>query len=391
MRSFKTLSFYIFDGLVIGVLTGFACSAFLITLSYAGVLFAKSPNLIYLLPLCGILTVWLYQKFGKESLLGNHLIIDEIHETKRDIPVIMAPLIFVTTIMSHLFGASVGREGTAVQMGASLSSLVSKKLNIDPSRRKFYLIAGMGAGFAAALGTPIAGVIFGMEVLHLGRFKIQALVQSICACIVAYYMTILLHAPHSTYPSVNFNITWEIVSYLILAAILMGIFARAFVMCLHLVEKQTHKICPNPYLKILFLSLLILGMFLWEGSSNYNGLGISVIQESFLSNAHWSVPIKKMSFTVLSLGAGFKGGEFTPLAFMGATLGSSIAGYFSLSTSLFAACGFSAVFAAASKTPLACAIMAAELFGIGLLPYALMTCLIAYLVSGRIGIYRYQR
>ncbi len=391
MKPPKPLLISIFDGLIIGIMTGLVCAAFLHLLAISGELFRFYPSLLYALPVCGLLTVWLYKRFGEVSSLGNHLIIDEIHEPKKDIPLIMAPLIFVTTIISHLFGASVGREGTAVQMGASLASTLSKKLNVDTTRRKYYLIAGMAAGFGAALGTPIAGIVFGMEVLHFGRFKVTALVQSIFASLTAYAITLLCLAPHSSYPNVIIQTHWQVFFYLTIAAILMGLFARLFVKLLHLTENKAHQLVANPYLRIIIISLILVACFLWDGTTNYNGLGISVIQDSFLVNSPWFVPFKKMIFTVLSLGAGFKGGEFTPLAFMGATLGSAFASHFALSISLFAACGFSAVFGAASKTPLACAVMAAELFGLNILPYALIACLVSYMVSGRLSIYKFQR
>jgi len=147
----------------------------------------------------------------------------------------------------------------------------------------------------------------------------------------------------------------------------------------------------NSYLKILIASSLLVLVFNIEGTTIYNGLGIQTIQQSFETNVSWLVPLKKIFFTLFSLGAGFKGGEFTPLAFIGATIGSSFASYFAVSTSLFAAVGFSALFGCSSKTPLSCTVMACELFGLQILPFAFIACFISYLVSGHLSIYKYQR
>lgn len=391
MKVLKSIALGIIDGSIIGLLVGLLCFAFLSLLAKSSDFFQQTPNLVYLLPLCGFFTLWIYKRYGGHSSLGNHLIIDEIHSPKQHIPLIMAPLIFITTILSHLFGASVGREGTAIQMGGSISEAIGRKIKINPLRRKSFLIAGMGAGFSAALGVPFAGAIFGLEVLHLGRFKLTGIVQSTSASFVAYAVTLLCKAPHSHYPQVEIYFSWQTLYYLILCALIWGITARIFIKSSHLIEKLGEQIKMNSYLKMLIASSLLVLVFKLEGTTIYNGLGIQTIQQSFETNVSWLVPLKKIFFTLFSLGAGFKGGEFTPLAFIGATIGSSFASYFAVSTSLFAAVGFSALFGCSSKTPLSCTVMACELFGLQILPFAFIACFISYLVSGHLSIYKYQR
>lgn len=378
------------DGIAVGLVTGIGVAIFLILLDKASSLFLLNRNLLFALPLCGALIGWLYQKFGGIADQGNHLILDEIHNPKRKIPFAMAPLILVTTVLTHLFGGSAGREGTAIQIGSALAERLGINLGLTPKRRKHLLICGMGAGFGAAIGTPIAGAIFAMEVLHIGRIKIQAIIESLSASFCAYYIAHLLQAPHSSYPPVFFNFDLKLCILLIVASLVFAALARMFIIFTHSIQSYSTKLIPNPILRPSLLSLILIALFIIEGTTRFNGLGIGVIQNSFLFNSEYSVPLLKIVFTALTIGIGFRGGEFTPLAFIGATAGSALAGFAPESTSLLACLGFAAVFGAASKTPLACTLMAAELFGWNTFAFALPVCLIAYYASGNRSIYQFQ-
>mgnify|MGYP003647038486 CR=1 FL=1 len=390
MKLLNKLPLAVFDGVLVGLLAGIASTAFLFLLNFAGLGFTSNSGLLYALPLAGILTSYLYKHFGDIAKDGNHLVIDEIHNPKRQIPFIMAPLIFFTTILTHLFGASAGREGTAVQMGASLADSLARKLKADPSRRRRLLVAGMGAGFGTAIGTPLAGAIFGMEVLRVGRLKPVAIIESLVAAYTGYYLVHFLRAPHTVYPQVEFYFNPSIILYLPILAFVCALLARGFIALVHFIEHHAPKLIASDSIRIVIASIVLIALFKLEGSGKYNGLGLDVIVTSFNENMHWSVPLLKILFTVLTISFGFKGGEFTPLAFIGATAASALALYLPVSTSLFVALGFASVFAAASKTPLACAIMACELFGWQCLAPAIVCCYLAYWLSGHKGIYRFQ-
>lgn len=389
----KSLKFYItplLDGVLVGWAAGLAATVFLHLLAFCTQSFTADPQLLWYLPLAGLVTGLLYQYLGNEAKQGNHLIIDEIHRPKKQIPLIMAPLIFVTTLLTHLFGGSAGREGTSVQMGASLADALGRVMNVSKERRSRLLVAGMGAGFGAAIGTPLAGAVFGMEVLRVGRLRPIAVIESLVAAYVGHYVAYFLRAPHTVYPQVDFYFTWTSCIYLIVASIIFGFLARFFIFCAHSTEKLSQKIIPIPALRPFIFGMILIGLFKLEGTTRLNGLGLNQIVYAFETNVETLLPFLKTFFTALTVGAGFKGGEFTPLAFIGATAGSSLANYFPVSTSLFAALGFAAVFGAASKTPIACAIMAAELFGVECLPYALVACFIAHHCAGMTSIYQHQ-
>lgn len=390
-KRLKLLLTSIGDGLAIGVGIGLMAAFFLLSLEWVTELFKLNSDLLWLLPIAGLLTAWLYKHHGGDSYLGNHLIIDEIHSPKKKIPLLMAPLVLISTLLTHLFGASAGREGTAVQMGASIADSLARLFKADSERRRRFLVAGMGAGFGAAIGTPLAGAIFGMEVLRVGRLKPIAIVESVVAAYTGQWIAHLCHAPHTIYPTVHAYFSPSLLLYLAIAAIMFGIMARLFIFMAHFVESFTAKAIPSSLLRPFIVAFILILFFKLEGSDRFHGLGLEVIQEAFRTSADATLPLIKAFFTALTVGSGFKGGEFTPLAYIGATAGSAFAGQFAVPTALFAALGFAAVFGAASKTPIACAVMAAELFGIQCFPYALITCLIAHHFAGMKSIYRFQK
>jgi len=375
-----------------GLLAGLSATVFLYSLDAATRFRTAHFEIIWALPLAGLLIGWLYHRYGADVNPGTNLILDEIHDPKKMIPVKMAPLILISTVLTHLFGGSAGREGTAVQMGASLSDQLGRFIKISSSERKTLLMIGAGAGFGAAIGTPVAGVVFGMEVLRIGRLRLIAVWESIVACLFAYSTTLLLEAPHSTYP----RFVMPPPSFLlVLATIAVGVAcggcAFVFVWLTHSLEHLEKRFIRSPVLRPFFAGLLLAFLFQIPGAKQFSGLGIQSIQSAITQPAHWFEPIDKALLTILTIGSGFKGGEFIPLVFIGTTLGSVIGFWLNVSFSLCAAIGFSALFGAASMAPIACAIMGAEIFGIAVLPYALVAGMIAYFVSGSRSIYVRQR
>lgn len=383
---------WIFLAAISGVLAGIASAIFLISLDWATKTRDSYPTIIWLLPIAGFVIGWVYHVYGKDSVKGNNLIIDEIHDPKKTIPLRMAPLVLGGTLLTHFFGGSAGREGTAVQMGASLSDQLSHILKIEPEERKILLVAGAGAGFGAAIGTPLAGVIFGMEIINIGKLRLFAWLECLIASFVGYYTVVLLGAPHSHYPKFPIEaFSLKTLFFVIIAGVLFGLTARLFSKIVHLVEKINSLFISYAPMKPFIAGLLLVGLFYLEGSYKYVGLGIPVIQQALESPSHFIEPAYKAFFTALTIGSGFKGGEFIPLVFIGTTLGSALSIILPISFQLLAALGFAAVFAGASNAPIACSLMAIEIFGYQLAPYAFVACFVSYYFSGYHGIYKSQK
>jgi H+/Cl- antiporter ClcA len=378
--------------LAAGLLSGLAATMFLYLLDFATRARLGHPVLIFGLPVAGLAIGLAYHHLGGRSHEGAALILDEIHDPQETIPARMAPLVLLGTLLTHLVGGSAGREGTAVQMGASLTDQLGRRWRLSPSERRSLLMAGMGAGFGAAIGAPIAGVVFGLEVIETGRISYFAVLECAVASAAGFFVTYFLHAPHSVYAAVGpIAFEWPLPFLAIAFGLLFGFIARAFVLADHAVARLFKHFFTYPPLRPLVGGTLLLALFYWEGSGRYCGLGIDVIQGALTLPASWSDPLLKFCFTALTLGSGFKGGEFIPLVFVGTTLGSVLAASLGLSVSLFGALGFAALFGAAASTPLACAVMAAEIFGWEILPYALLACYAGSFVSGYPGIYEKQR
>jgi len=327
---------------------------------------------------------WLYQKYGAGTQVGSQLIIDQILDPKTKLPLRMAPLIFLSTLMTHFFGGSAGREGTAVQMGASLSDQLTSIFKLSPSERRILLVSGAGAGFGAAIGAPWAGVVFGMEMVHFRRFKVIGFLECLVASWSAFAFSHFLHAPHTRLPTPEFPKGMALLLAVSAVAICFGILGVSFVKFTHGIEALFRKYIPHPIFRPFIGGILLAGFFFWEGSFRFSGLGIEEIERAFSTPTPLYDVGLKFLFTSLTLGAGFKGGEFIPLVFMGAGLGSFLSPFVSTAPSQMAALGFAAVFASASQTPLSCSLMAIELFGWGIAPYALLACFLSYFTAARI-------
>ncbi|MEI8074379.1 MAG: voltage-gated chloride channel family protein [Bacteroidota bacterium] len=363
--------------------------------------------LIYCLPFVGILIYFLYQQLGKKTEAGNNLIIDEIHEPDGGVPARIAPLVFATTLLTHLFGGSAGREGTAVQMGGGIAGLFGRWLKLNQPDLRVLLMAGIAAGFAAVFGTPVTGTVFAMEVIAIGSIKYDALLPCLIASLVANFtcnawgIHHTAYAIHFTHSDVDgfFGIDYLLIGKAIIAGIAFGLTAYLFGEMQHGIKELSNRFIKIKWLIPAMGGCLIIGLTLALGTRDFLGLGVYSENPNGISivNAFnqggvetWSW-LWKLVFTAITLGTGFKGGEVTPLFFIGAALGNTLAWVSGAPVDLFAALGFIAVFAGATNTPIACTIMGVELFGGEHILYYAIACFLAYYFSGHSGIYSSQR
>lgn len=373
------------------MLAGLSTAAFLISLEKVTALWELYPPFIWCLPLLGLLIGFVYSRYAGQAETGSGLILDEIHDPKKILPLRMAPLVFGGTLLTHLGGGSAGREGTAVQLAATLADQLSHFFKVESEERKILLVAGLGAGFSAAIGTPWAGALFGLEILQLGRLRVFAVAECLIASFVAFFVCRATGATYFQFPVIQISWDFKTALGVLAAGLVFGLLVRFFVAFTHEVEKWQKRWIQNKIWRPFLGGLLLVFFFEVFHAQRFAGLGLDVIRESFGLPSSWVDPVAKIFFTSITLGSGFKGGEFVPLVFIGTTAGSFLAGAGGWSLSLMAALGFSAAFGAAANAPLACALMAGELFGWGILPLAFAAGWIAYAVSGDKGIYGSQR
>ena len=377
---------------LVAILAGSASALFLFALDWATHTREANRWLIWGLPVAGFLVGWVYLKFGQHVEAGNNLLIDEIHDPQKVVTLRMAPFVLVSTVVSHLFGASVGREGTAVQMGGALADQLTHLFKLNAADRRMVLMAGISAGFASVFGTPLAGAVFALEVLAIGRMRLDALLPCVIAAVLADQVGLLWGVQHTQYEvGLVPQITTLLLAAMVLAGAVFGLTGRLFADGTHALGDLMKKHISYAPLRPLLGGALIAAVVMWGSFDRYIGLGIPVMVEAF---AHPLAPtdfLGKMVFTIASLGSGFKGGEVTPLFFIGATLGNALAPLLDVPFALLAAVGFVAVFAGAANTPIASTLMAMELFGAEIGVFAALACVMSYVCSGHNGIYRAQR
>ncbi|MET0298695.1 MAG: chloride channel protein [Flavitalea sp.] len=413
--------------LFISTLTGLSSALFLWLLDFATITRLNHPWLMYLLPVAGFFIWWLFKKAGSygryaeradareyQLARGNDLVIDEVHAPADLVPFRLAPLILITTIITHLFGGSAGREGTALQMGGGIAAGIMRFFKSLSPHRKVLLLCGLAAGFGSVFGTPLAGGLFAAEVITRRKIEWQSLLPCLLAAFAGDFACHITGVHHTLYEvkfkpffagaisemnADRFFTDGSVLLNVILGGALAGLAARLFITILERIKSTLNKMNIPGSLSPVLGGLLVLLMTCLLGTTDYLGLGVSnpdpnaiTILSSFhkggATDLSW---FWKLLLTAITLGFGFRGGEVTPLFFIGATLGNVVAFYSGAPVDLLAAVCFIAVFAGATKTPVACTVMGIELFGTGNIVFFATGCVMAYLLSGHQSIYKSQR
>ncbi|MBC5991769.1 voltage-gated chloride channel family protein [Pontibacter cellulosilyticus] len=376
---------------LVGCMAGSASAFFLVALDWVTDYREANTWIIWLLPIGGLFVGLLYHYFAGRAAKGNNLLLEEIQRPKQIIPFLMAPLVLLGTLVTHLLGGSAGREGTAVQMGGALADQLSKIFKLRPRDRKVLIITGISAGFSSLFGTPLAGAVFGLEVFILGRLRYEALLPSFLAAVIADYVCFAWGVGHTSFaiPVVP-ELSPIAIFYALVAGAIFGLAGMVFSRSTHFFSQQFRQYIGYAPFRPL-LGGLVIAVVVWAmGTTKYIGLGVPTILAAFEQALPWYDSLVKVVLTAFTLGAGFKGGEVTPLFFTGATLGNALSGAIPLPMALLAGMGLVAVFSGATNTPLTSTIMAIELFGADSSVYMALACVVAYLFSGHSGIYGSQ-
>ncbi len=368
---------------LISAFAGSASALFLWLLEVATNYREQHYNLIWFLPIAGLAMGLLYKQYGEGVHLGSKQIYEEFKNPQQVIPFKMAPMVFISTIVSHLFGASVGREGTAVQISASIADQFTNLFKLSQRDRKMLLVIGISAGFASVFGTPLAASIFAIEVFHERKYEYKFILHSLLAAFIAHYVCLAWGIHHTAYsidyiPALSLNnIFWSVN-----AGLIFGLIAYLYTRFLHLFSKLSTNI-KNIAFRPFIAGLVIIIFYYFFDLRKYMGLGLPSISSSFVEQMNTYDFLIKLLLTSFTIAFGFKGGEVTPLFFIGATLGNVLIWFIPLPMSLLAGMGFVAVFAGVTNTPLACILMGAELFGVESVFYIAIACVVAYLFSGK--------
>ncbi|MCW7493637.1 chloride channel protein [Leptospira sp. 2 VSF19] len=386
----RYLAKWLFFILLIALSVGSTSAFFLVALDTVTEVRESHLWLIYFLPFAGFGIGWFYFHYGKNANKGNNLLLEEIHSPSSILPFRMAPLVLLGTLGTHLFGGSAGREGTAVQMGGSIAHQLVRLFSMKTNEKQTLIILGMSAGFASVFGTPFAATIFSLEVVRIGSYRFKLILPAFLSAYLSHLVCLFWGVTHSHYPKISFDYNGTILICLVALGVSSGWVAKLFSWLMHSISRLFSQWIHYPPLRPLFGGIILVNFFVLGLSPEYFGLGLPSIQRAFEVSLPLESFLFKLLLTAITIGSGFKGGEVTPLFFIGASLG-NLFGYFDPShLTLFVGIGFISVFAGATNTPLACAVMGMELFGWGCGIFFLISAGIAYIFSGHTSIYQSQ-
>jgi len=377
-------------GLLCGTIVGAVASIFALGIDYATELRAQHPWVIFLMPIGAAVIVFFYQKFDHSEGTDTVLLAITRNES---VPGTMAPLIFCSTILSHFMGASVGREGAALQIGGCLGDEMGKRLHFQEEARRIMVMAGMSAAFSALFGTPLAATVIAMEISHVGLLQYDALVPCVLSALPAYYISTMMGVekhPWALSSVKPFSLPMAVATFAL--AVLCALVSVLFVVALGKIPALARKIPTAPIPRAAIVAVILLAMTLLSGGQFYNGAGGHVITECLQGEpAPVYAFLLKILFTAVSIAAGFKGGEIVPALFIGASFGSVVGPLMGIPSGLAAAIGMGCLFSCVTNCPLGTLLICFEMFGFEGWPYYLLAIAIASTVSGNYGLYHHQK
>ena len=393
LRFTKAFIKWILFGTLIGLIVGFVASCFGLVLGYVNDLRGQWPLLKLGLPVGGLLIVFLYRFFKNHTDKGTNTVVASLHSNV-DIPGKMAPLIFVSTTITHLFGGSAGREGAALQLGGSIANFLGRTFKLQDEDRKMVIMCGMSAGFSALFGTPMAAAVFSMEVIRVGSMHYAGFVPCVVAAITGNFVAKWFQLPPEVFLFSNVpELTPIYFVQIMLFSVAAALVSILFCVVLHESEHLYEKHLKNPYLRIAVGGAAVVALTFVLGTDMYLGSGMGIIEEIFHhgESVEWYAFLLKLLFTALTIGAGFKGGEIVPSFTVGAAFGCCVAGLVGLPMELVTACGMVGVFCGVTNSPITALLISFELFGFAGMPYFLVTVAVTYMLSGYHSLYREQR
>ena len=387
-----TILKWIVMGLVVGLFVGAVSTVFSFCLSHVTEFRVNHRWMIYGLPIGGLAIVGLYKLLKVDKDKGTNLVMTSITEND-EIPLKVAPLIFVSTIITHMFGGSVGREGAALQLGGSFGNVLGRIFRFDEKDKKIMIMCGMSAAFAALFGTPMAAAVFAIEAATVGIMYYTSLVPCVISALVASNFSATMGISPESFPVMNVPDMSVILGVKTLGlALLCGLVSILFCLMMKYVKKFLERYLKNPFLRVVVAALVFIGITAITGSTDYYGAGIDVIERAVIDGE--AVPyafILKMFLTALVLGAGFKGGEIVPAFYVGATFGCLYGHIVGMSPTLCAAMGMTAVFCGVTNCPISAMLISFELFGFECVPYIIIAAAVSFAASGYFGIYSVQK
>lgn len=375
----------------IGLMTGLVGVAFHHSVKLAGELRVEFPWLLWLLPVGGILIALSYQLGGVAQDRGTNLVLCAVRDNEK-ISTVVAPLIFIGTVITHLVGGSAGREGAALQLGGSIASSVGRRLKLDGSSLRILVVCGMSGCFSAIFGTPISAAIFAMEVVHVGVMHYSSFFPAIISSLVGLQVAALLGGERTAFTMTGIpELSVLTVTKVIILGILLALLSIVFYETIHAASRLYQKYIPNLYLRAAAGGALVIVLTLLVGNHEYNGTGMASIISAIGGTARPEAFALKLLFTAVTLGAGFKGGEIIPVFFSGATFGCVVGPLIGLPASFSAGLGLTALFCGVTNCPVTSVLLAFELFGGGGLPLFVLCSAVSYVLSGYGGLYYEQK
>lgn len=387
----KTFLKWMVISIIVGAVGGVIGSVFHLCIDFVTEKRIENDFMICLLPVGGLLIATMYHLFASNGKIDTNRVIESVREDAK-IPLVMLPLIFVSTVITHGLGGSAGREGAALQLGGSIGYNLGRLFKLSKNNIHTIIMVGMSSVFAALFGTPITAAIFSLEVINVGFFRYASLLPCLISSATAYLISkqfglsgvsYLEIVPEKMYVSSFFNIA--------ILAILCALVSILFCVAIAKSEKIMKKFIKNQYIRAFAGGCIIVALTLLLRTRDYNGAGMDVIERAMSGDARWEAFIIKIFFTAITISVGFKGGEIVPAFFIGSTFGCAVAPILGLDPSFAAAIGFVTLFCSVVNCPLASIMLSIEVFGTDGILYFALACGISYMMSGRFGLYKSQK